>query len=163
MLPPYALNLFVPLVDLTEEMGPTEFILGSHAWGSDPPHGFGLSSDRTGGEKDLRLVLPAGSVIIADYRTIHRGTRNRSRESRPVAMYIYGRHWWRDAVNYLEGDYGGTQAKATQKEPAAAGGKKNKSKKSREEVMFWSLVNKWQQGIGAELQRRWEEAQREGL
>lgn len=33
-LPPYAINVFVPLVDFTRDVGPTEFTLGSHMWGS---------------------------------------------------------------------------------------------------------------------------------
>lgn len=32
-LPPYAVNVFYPLVDLAAENGPTEFAPGSHMWG----------------------------------------------------------------------------------------------------------------------------------
>ena len=35
-----------------------------------------------------------------DYRTVHRGTSNNSKEPRPVTMLIYGRPWWNDVVNY---------------------------------------------------------------
>ena len=145
MLPPYAVNVFIPLVNITSAMGPTEFTLGSHAWGSVPPTGSALTGKPTGQEKDLAFAVPAGTVILADYRTVHRGTRNRSDSQRPVAMFIFGRSWWRDAVNYDEGDFGGSAVLSSKP-----------SGKTKQETMFWSLVNKWQAGIGSELQRRWE-------
>ena len=57
-------------------------------------------------------VVPmySGSVVISDYRTVHRGTTNRSPVPRPVAMLVYGREWWTDTVNYGAGDYGGAAA-----------------------------------------------------
>ena len=45
-------------------------------------------------------ALPAGAAIFGDYRTLHRGTANRSPEPRPLLMHVYGREWWSDAVNY---------------------------------------------------------------
>lgn len=51
--------------------------------------------------------MPPGSIIISDYRTVHRGTINLGTNPRPVAMYIYGRDWWSDRINYGRSDYGG--------------------------------------------------------
>ena len=45
-------------------------------------------------------ALPPGAAIFGDYRTLHRGTANRSPEPRPLLMHVYGREWWSDAVNY---------------------------------------------------------------
>jgi len=140
LLPPYALNVFIPLVDVSSDMGPTEFTLRSHAWGAQAP-GLPQAPHNEGMEDDVLMALASGSIVIADYRTVHRGRKNRSKKSRPIAMFIYGRSWWRDAVNYDEGDYGGTGMKGSETDPARK--------------LFWSLVNKWQDGLAAELQEEW--------
>jgi len=101
-LPPYAINVFVSLINLTMQNGPTEFTLASHQWGS-----VWKDDEEAGGIVDKRFYVPAGSAIIADYRTVHRGTSNYSGKIRPVAMMIYGRDWWFDTVNYGSSDYGG--------------------------------------------------------
>ena len=49
---------------------------------------------------DKKLFVPAGTAILMDYRTVHRGTANKSNKMRPMAMMIYGRRWWQDSVNY---------------------------------------------------------------
>jgi hypothetical protein len=51
-------------------------------------------ADHEAGAEDRRLYLPAGSAVLMDYRTVHRGTINFGMEPRPVAMLIYGREWW---------------------------------------------------------------------
>mmetsp|Transcript_8212 Transcript_8212/g.20160 ORF Transcript_8212/g.20160 Transcript_8212/m.20160 type:complete len:144 (+) Transcript_8212:1303-1734(+) len=35
-----------------------------------------------------------------DYRTVHRGTVNKSPARRPMGMLIWGRDWWSDSINY---------------------------------------------------------------
>ena len=86
--------------------GPTEFTLGSHMWGAR------WSEEACFIRRDCAIRsfdLAPGSVVIADYRTVHRGTRNASPSPRLLAMLVYGRPWWSDSVNYYEGrgDYGG--------------------------------------------------------
>lgn len=101
-LPAYALNVFVPLVDLVDENGPTEFTLGSHMWGSVWADDEEAEEIFTGGgfRDEVMRNVSRGSAYIADYRTIHRGTMNRSPHPRPVLMLIYGRRWWKDSTNY---------------------------------------------------------------
>mmetsp|Transcript_23745 Transcript_23745/g.69527 ORF Transcript_23745/g.69527 Transcript_23745/m.69527 type:complete len:384 (-) Transcript_23745:11-1162(-) len=102
-LPPYAINAFIPLVPFSEENGPTEFTLGSHLWGD-------VWADDEEAEAPLidhRFLVRPGTIILSDYRTIHRGTVNRSPLPRPMLMLIYGRDWWTDVINYGMGDYGG--------------------------------------------------------
>jgi hypothetical protein len=99
-LPPYAINAFWLLTNLTEQNGPTEFTLGSHRW---------LSRYLPEEEReavDWRFTARRGSLVLFDYRTVHRGTANTSPHARPVAMFIYARSWWGDVVNYGE-NYGG--------------------------------------------------------
>lgn len=103
-LPPYAINVFVPLEDLTEQNGPTEFTLGSHLWGDVWAEDEESEGDHL---RDHFFKVPRGTLILADYRTVHRGTVNHSNRTRTLLMFIYGRDWWEDRVNYGSEDYGG--------------------------------------------------------
>jgi len=77
--PCHAINVFIPLVDLTRRNGPTEFVLGSHILGFD---GY----DR---EKIVTPNVTAGTPIIFDYRLGHRGLSNTSDSSRPIVYCTY--------------------------------------------------------------------------
>lgn len=108
--PPYALNMFIQLAEMEKVNGPTEFILGSHLWAT-------IWADDEADDccEDYMFTgMPPGSLIISDYRTIHRGTINLSRKPRPLAMFIYGRDWWTDTINYGLGDYGGLKTTASE-------------------------------------------------
>ena len=63
-LPPHCINVFYPLVDLTNENGPTEFRIGSHRRDS---------GDRN---TEFPLLCPAGGAVLFDYRIQHRGRAN---------------------------------------------------------------------------------------
>jgi ectoine hydroxylase-related dioxygenase (phytanoyl-CoA dioxygenase family) len=86
MDPPAALCVFVPLVDLTDETGCTEFWSGSHRY-------------RRLLQKRGEQALPGGTLgrvrrgeaVAYDYRVVHRGTANRSGAARPIAYYLYAR------------------------------------------------------------------------
>jgi len=93
-LPTYAINQFIPLVDFTESNGPTQFTLGSHQWGTK------WSDDENEDVIDAKFYTKEGSIILMDYRTVHRGTYNKSPMRRPVGMLIWGRDWWSDTINY---------------------------------------------------------------
>ena len=90
--PCHAINVFIPLVDLHEKNGPTEFCIGTHYLGYD-----GYDRDLV----DIPLAA-AGSPVIFDYRLGHRGLGNNSTESRPVLYLTYTRSSkeFRDAVNF---------------------------------------------------------------
>ena len=76
------LTVLVPLVDMNLENGPTQLLPRSHL-------DVGLA-DRL---KDSCAALPAcvqaGTALIYDSRTIHRGLANPSKTSRPVLVYRY--------------------------------------------------------------------------
>ena len=94
--PSYALNVFLPLVDINDESaGPTEFCLRSHVWSEQWTEELHSSPQHR-----VQFHVGAGSAVIADYRTVHRGLANLRATSRPVLMLIYGRRWWTDPVNY---------------------------------------------------------------
>ena len=95
-LPAHAVNVFVTLVDLDVGSGPTEFVLRSHNWRSAP----GGRAPQTGDDGVRSFLVPAGSVIVGDYRIFHRGLRNGRSAPRPMLMLVYARRWWSDYRNY---------------------------------------------------------------
>ena len=97
--PCHAINVFVPLVDLTLDNGPTEFCLGSHILGYD--------------ELDEGYVttptVSAGTPIIFDYRLGHRGLGNSSTTCRPIVYCTYAASMdgkeFRDSANFSRKRY----------------------------------------------------------
>lgn len=79
--PAYALNVFIPLVDVTVVNGPTEFVPATHILGN-----FDSNT------QPLQICATAGQPIIFDYRIRHRGICNKSAESRPVIYLTYAVH-----------------------------------------------------------------------
>jgi hypothetical protein len=86
--PPYCVNVFLPLIDMTHMHGPTEFAPGTHT--------------RKSSALTLKIApcLPKSSCIIADFRLGHRGMANRSEEDRPLLYLNYARSWYEDSVNF---------------------------------------------------------------
>jgi hypothetical protein len=46
--------------------------------------------------------MARGSMLIFDYRVVHRGTANTGAEPRPVLYMVYSKPWWADRVNFSE-------------------------------------------------------------
>lgn len=90
--PCHAVNVFIPLVDLSMKNGPTEFCLGSHYLGNEH-----FNKDR------IETPTPlAGNPIIFDYRLGHRGLGNSSNDIRPVVYLTYSTEnkCFIDSVNF---------------------------------------------------------------
>lgn len=113
--PAHGIVAVVPLVDMTAENGPTEFLTGSHAAAFPSGDAFwektgepGGAADGGGGaaagvcEKTPTLTFPAdaGSVVLFDLRLRHRGTANRGRAARPILYMSYVRSWFHDPTNF---------------------------------------------------------------
>jgi ectoine hydroxylase-related dioxygenase (phytanoyl-CoA dioxygenase family) len=91
VLPVYAINVALPLIDIDIEMGPTGFWPGSHRWPE------GSRADRS----SLTVEpLSRGDCMIIDYRTVHTGLPNRSQKMRPIAYLAYVRPWFFDEANH---------------------------------------------------------------
>lgn len=94
-LPPYYFTVLIPLVKITKENGPTEFIKGSHR------QKFVVE---TKSEISAPLLSP-GDLIIFEGRTLHRGAANQSHEERLVAYITFTANWYHDQTfatnNYL--------------------------------------------------------------
>lgn len=92
-IPPLAINLAIPLVDLSPETGATALHPGSHR------------KTRPSGSFEFEGIAPAylrkGDAYLMDFRLVHAGTPNLSERLRPVIYLIYTRHWYLDAENHL--------------------------------------------------------------
>jgi len=94
-LPPYYFTVLMPLVEITEENGPTEFIKGSHKH---------KVIDNKTAEITAPLISP-GDMVIFDGRTMHRGRANHASEERLIAYITFTANWYHDQTftknNYL--------------------------------------------------------------
>jgi ectoine hydroxylase-related dioxygenase (phytanoyl-CoA dioxygenase family) len=93
----YAVNVIVPLVDINEYHGTTRIWPGSHrVWSVDEARKLPVEDP----------VMQVGSCILMDYRLLHQGTANRSKEVRPILYLVYRRPWFKDYVNFQKvGDF----------------------------------------------------------
>lgn len=92
-LPPYAISVSVPLLDVDSSMGPTLVWLGSHLWPFDPPIPFSIDA--------VSVDFKMGDCMMFDYRLFHAGGANRSDRKRPIIYMVYGREWYYDdATNH---------------------------------------------------------------
>ena len=89
-LPPYAINLFVPLVEFNESTGTTRLFPGTHV--KTGPEARGCAG--------VEPVVRPGSCLLMDYRLYHQGTGNRSGIIRPMLFCAYHRPWYKDYVNH---------------------------------------------------------------
>ncbi|CAJ1968908.1 unnamed protein product [Cylindrotheca closterium] len=89
-LPPHCINVFYPLVNLTSDNGPTEFVPGSHRLGC---------FDSTSNNEHFGLTCDAGGAILFDYRIKHRGAFNQTKEARPILYLAYCKPFYKDTGN----------------------------------------------------------------
>jgi ectoine hydroxylase-related dioxygenase (phytanoyl-CoA dioxygenase family) len=93
---PYALCLFIPLIDLNDDTGYTQFWPASHR--NKGLAGFGPFAEIAQATWDG--ICKAGSSIWYDYRLMHRGLRNQSSLLRPVLQLLFKRKWYEEKRNY---------------------------------------------------------------
>ena len=98
---PHLLNVLVPSKAVTEEMGPTELVPGSHlltnhlmegaSFGTEILYQADTNSPQKIGssEEPIAATMDAGSVLIFDDRILHRGGHNRAACDRDVAFFSY--------------------------------------------------------------------------
>ncbi len=100
-LPPYALNVFIPLDRVTAEVGPTEFCLGSHVRTRARDVMNYLENGDEASAKVIGPLLKSGDALIYDYRVCHRGTQNLTRDkTRPMLYLMYARPWFSEHINF---------------------------------------------------------------
>lgn len=88
--PPHCINVFYPLIDMSSELGPTEFMPGTHILGRFD------HKDTTA----VSLCCKMGGCVLFDYRVKHRGGANICmHQDRPVLYLCYCKTWFRDTGN----------------------------------------------------------------
>lgn len=85
-LPPYAITVVVPLIDLDEQTGTTRLFPGTLHGGE--------------GKAGVLPYVARGDCFMMDYRLLHHGTANRSGAIRPVLYIVYARPWFTDIGNF---------------------------------------------------------------
>lgn len=111
-LPAHCLCVFIPMVDLSSENGPTAFLPGTHH-SQTVAHLKADAADASGSGSSAAMGLPAsvdvnaGDAIIFDVRCMHAGSSNTSATRRPLLYQVYGRSWYDEALqNRLNEDLG---------------------------------------------------------
>lgn len=121
-LPPFAINMFTPLINLKPEHGATEFCVATSwlqgidlkgisedDWSNQNPrlqklmdfewevqHGHKAPKCPTPFAR--RPLLQKGDVVLFDYMMTHRGGSNESDELRSLMFAMYSRQWFRDTT-----------------------------------------------------------------
>ena len=90
-LPPYALTVAIPLVDIDWLNGPTKIWSGSHR--------TALGKESLDQYPRHLVCGPMGSCYFWDYRTLHAGGSNHSDQMRPLLYMAVTRRWFKDYLN----------------------------------------------------------------
>ena len=98
-LPPYAVTLVVPLVEITEERGPTAIWTGTHRSPNRLQRLQQLmeTPDYSDAQKPTTNL---GDAYMMDYRVVHGGLANNSDVTKPILYLVYSRPWFRDGFNF---------------------------------------------------------------
>jgi ectoine hydroxylase-related dioxygenase (phytanoyl-CoA dioxygenase family) len=95
-MPCFVLNINYYLCDVDEELGPTQFVPGSHRSGRQPdPEDMDTDGNPVyEGRSAVSGVGPAGTAVLWNDQTWHRGAPNRSKDRyRWVLQAPYGRRF----------------------------------------------------------------------
>ena len=106
-LPPYALNVFIPVHELSRDMGLTEFFPSSNkAAEFNRLSKLDLIRESTHSSRSKKKVatiqplLSVGDALFYDYRVCHRGVANRSQFTRTMLYVMYSRPWLKEHINF---------------------------------------------------------------
>jgi hypothetical protein len=106
-LPPYVLNVFVPLDQVTKELGPTKFWLKSHKERTAKEIMKVLATstnndDHTNNNPIIGPTLSCGSVFMYNYCICYRGTHSLSDTSVCPMLYdlMYAQPWFQEHLNF---------------------------------------------------------------
>ena len=89
VLPPSAMTVAIPLVDVTDAWAPTGVAPGSHR----------LEAGTAAAELEP-IALDRGSAAIWDFRALHAGLANRTDKPRPALYFTVCRPFWVDHLNF---------------------------------------------------------------
>ena len=93
----HCLNVFVPLIDVTERRGPTELYPASHyVTRQESPMKIETEALRPPFAPTMKL----GDILVFDYRILHRGKPNLSKIHRPMLVFAISHPWFQDVKNW---------------------------------------------------------------
>ncbi|OEU10480.1 hypothetical protein FRACYDRAFT_193614 [Fragilariopsis cylindrus CCMP1102] len=96
---PYAICIFIPLIDLNVTVGYTQFWLGSHKYKN--LQGFGKFSEISNSTCDIGRTTKKGNGILYDYRLLHREQEQEQPPYyRPVLQLLCRRKFYKEKNNY---------------------------------------------------------------
>lgn len=117
-LPCHVFNVFIPLIDLSEELGPTEIRPESHHYTNNLTKGMLLAKLKKQIKTPVKPIVKKGSILIVrttsslsfvpfecfhlqfDYRVLHKGCANKSNEVRPILVFTFAKSWYKDNLNF---------------------------------------------------------------
>lgn len=99
-LPPFALHVVVPLVDLSEQTGTTALWEGSHRIKNSAERDRWTSAEMANLEGAEMPWPQMGDCYLMDFRLRHAGTPNISDIPRPILYLVYSRRWFQDRKNF---------------------------------------------------------------
>jgi hypothetical protein len=99
----HCMNIFIPLVEVTEVNGPTEFRPGTHFHTRNLTKMMLAAKARKTLRTPVAPLLSVGDVVMFDYRVLHRGQANVSTtnsENRTILCLTVSQPWFKDVLNY---------------------------------------------------------------
>jgi len=100
-------NVFVPLVATAngeDDAQGTAFIHGSHRWNHEAAYVTTKTKRQQDAAPRSMPELTLGSLLVYDYRVMHRGGANNSSKRRPLAYVMFGAENVRDRWNFPPDD-----------------------------------------------------------
>jgi ectoine hydroxylase-related dioxygenase (phytanoyl-CoA dioxygenase family) len=94
LLPPFAINVAIPLVTMDISLGTTGFWPGSH---------IALPDLKLNDQDMISPIMPTGSLALWDFRTKHCGLANQGDRVRPLLYATACRPFWADHGNFKRG------------------------------------------------------------
>jgi ectoine hydroxylase-related dioxygenase (phytanoyl-CoA dioxygenase family) len=102
-----ALCVFLPLINLTEVTGYTSFWIGSHLHNQSDllqhnlPELLAGTRNRIDNTNNIfKGTADVGEAILYDYKLIHRGEANNSKDIRPVIYFIFCKRGFNEDYNF---------------------------------------------------------------
>lgn len=89
-VPCYATTILIPLIDLDEEAGGTQFWEATHRT---------ARSEKWSGDPHIAYTR-AGSALVLDYRTYHGGMPCNAAHGRPMLYFTYAMPWFHDTLAF---------------------------------------------------------------